>query len=180
VYIAETNSVIADFLGQNLKSNLFACSEYFGPSHASGEVVNGVLHQDLQRTSFEDASFDVVITSEVFEHIPDAIAAEAEVMRILKPGGIYCFTVPFFAVGESDVVLADLDESGQTRYFAEPQYHRDPLRPEGVLVYRIFSFKGMKQRFEAMGHEFKTFRFWSRPLGILGSDGWAHVVQKRL
>ena len=179
VYIAEANSVLSDFLKRKLKPKLFVCSEYFGPAHQSGEIVNGILHEDLLCTSFADDTFDLVISAEVLEHVPDALAAEKELMRILKPGGIYCFTVPFLPAAEHDQILADVDEHGKVRHFAEPQFHGDPLRPqEGILVYRIFSFNDLKQRFEAMGHEFKSHRFWSEALGILGSDCWAHAVRK--
>ncbi len=179
VYIAEANSVMSDFLKRNLKPELIVSSEYFGPDHRSGEKVKGILHQDLQRTSFGDETFDILVTSEVFEHIPDAISAEKEVMRILKPGGVYCFTVPFLPAAEHDLILASMDERGTIQYFAEPQFHGDPIRPEeGILVYRLFSFNDMKQRFESLGHEFKSYRFWSKALGILGDDCWAHAVRK--
>jgi SAM-dependent methyltransferase len=179
VYIAETNSVLSDFLRQNLRPHLFVCSEYFGSSHKSGDIVDGILHQDLQRTSFDDETFDIVITSEVFEHIPDAISAEIEVMRILKRGGVYCFTVPFPPASEHDLVLARMDEKGTVEHLAEPQFHDDRLRPdEGILVYRLFSFNDLKERFGAMGHEFKSTRFWSKSLGILGSACWTHTVRK--
>ena len=46
---------------------------------------------DLQ---FADGSFDVVIVSEVFEHIPEDQAAMAEVRRVLRPGGVGAITVP--------------------------------------------------------------------------------------
>jgi len=179
VFIAEANSVLSSFLERKLKRKLFVCSEYFGPAHQSGEIVNGILHEDLLRTSFADETFDVVITGEVLEHVPDAVAAEKELMRILKPGGIYCFTVPFLPAADHDLILADVDEHGNVRHFAEPQFHLDSLRPqEGILVYRIFSFNDLKQRFEAMGHQFRSYRFWSESLGILGSDCWAHTVRK--
>jgi glycosyltransferase involved in cell wall biosynthesis/SAM-dependent methyltransferase len=179
VYIAETNSVLSNALRQWLAPGLLVCSEYVGPEYRSGETVHGILNEDLQRTSFRDEEFDVVITSEVFEHIPDAISAEREVMRILKPGGVYCFTVPFLPVNDHDLVLAEVDANGNTKHLAPPQYHEDPLRPEeGILVYRLFSFHDLKRRFEEMGHEFKSYRFWSRRLGILGSDCWAHTVKK--
>jgi SAM-dependent methyltransferase len=178
LYIAEANTVLSDFLKRRLKRGLFICSEYFGLSYRSGELVKGILHEDLQATSFGDETFDIILTCEVLEHVPDAVIAERELMRILKPGGIYCFTVPFAPAAEHDLIFADVDEEGNTRYFAEPQFHLDPLRPEGALVYRIFSFNGMKQRFEAMGHEFKSYRFWSESLGILGSDCWVHMARK--
>ena len=180
IYMAEANSVLANFFANRLGPNSLVRSEYYGPDRRSGDVIDGILHQDLQRTSFADASFDVVITNDVFEHIPDAITAEKEVMRILKPGGVYCFTVPFLPASEHDQVLAELNADGKIQYLAEPQYHSDPIRPaEGILVYRLFSFKDLKQRFESLGHEFKSYRFWSQRVGILGNDCYAHVVRKR-
>jgi hypothetical protein len=179
VYMAEANSVLSNFFADRLGPDSFVCSEYYGPDRRSGEVISGILHQDLQRTSFEDASFDVVITNDVFEHIPDALAAEKEVMRILKPDGVYCFTVPFLPESEHDQVLAELKPDGKIQYFAEPQYHSDPIRPaEGILVYRLFSFNDLKRRFESLGHEFTSYRFWSQRVGILGNDCYAHVVRK--
>lgn len=181
VYSAEANSALFQFLNQHLDPNLFTCSEFFGEEHQSGSFHHGVLHQDLQQTSFADESFDLILTCEVFEHIPDALSAEKEVVRILKPGGIYCFTVPFLPHNEHDLVLADIAPDGQLRHFEEPQYHGDPLRPEqGILVYRIFSFNDLKQRFEALGCKFNTYRFWSKSLGILGDNGWVQVVRKNL
>ena len=179
VYSAEANSALFFFLKQHLNPELFTYSEYFGEEHQSGDVVGGVCHQDLQRPSFPDESFDVVITCEVFEHIPDAIRAEREVVRILKPGGVYCFTVPFIPHGEHDLVRAVRTPDGEIKHFEEPQYHGDPLRPEeGILVYRVFAFRDLKHRFESLGCQFHTYRFWSRSLGILGNNGWVHIVRK--
>jgi SAM-dependent methyltransferase len=93
IYLAETNSVISNSLKRQLKAGLLVCSEYFGLDYEGGEAVRGILHQDLQHTSFDDETFDIIITSDVIEHIPNAIAAEKEVMRISKPGGVYCFTI---------------------------------------------------------------------------------------
>lgn len=50
---------------------------------------------DITRIPVEDASFDAILCSEVFEHIPDAITAVREFARILKPGGTLLITAPF-------------------------------------------------------------------------------------
>lgn len=179
IYSAEANSPIFHFLRDHLDPELFVYSEYFGPEYRSGETVNGIRHEDLQRTSFSDQTFDIVITCDVFEHIPDAVTAEREVIRILKDKGIYCFTVPYIPEAEHDLVLAEATPDGQITYFAEPQYHGDPIRPEeGILVYRLFSFRDLKQRFESLGCTFISYRIWSKALGIIDGNGWVQVVTR--
>lgn len=44
--------------------------------------------------SIADATFDVVIASDVLEHVPDDLAAMREIKRILRPGGVAILTVP--------------------------------------------------------------------------------------
>ena len=49
---------------------------------------------DAGRLPFADNSFDVVICSEVLEHLPDVDAALDEITRIVKPGGRFALSVP--------------------------------------------------------------------------------------
>lgn len=50
---------------------------------------------DITEIPVDDESFDAILCSEVFEHIPDAVAALNEFTRILRPGGILIITAPF-------------------------------------------------------------------------------------
>ena len=50
--------------------------------------------QDIQALTFPDASFDLVLTSETLEHVPDFRRALTETRRVLRPGGRHVFTVP--------------------------------------------------------------------------------------
>jgi SAM-dependent methyltransferase len=43
---------------------------------------------------FRDRTFDIVLSFDVFEHIPDSDAHLAEVRRVLKPGGWYLLQTP--------------------------------------------------------------------------------------
>ncbi len=64
-----------------------------GGSRAGGDVA-GVRHEDLTRLTYPARPFDLVITSETLEHVPDLAAALAEIRRVLVPGGVHLFTVP--------------------------------------------------------------------------------------
>lgn len=91
---------------------------------------------DLERIDFDDASFDVVLTSDVMEHVRDSDAAHSEIHRILRPGGTYIFTAPYSDAEEKNITL--VDTSSDVDIFLHPaQYHGDPLTG-GVLAYRIF------------------------------------------
>lgn len=50
---------------------------------------------DITAIPEPDASFDVILCTEVFEHLPDPIAAIREFSRLLKPGGKVIITAPF-------------------------------------------------------------------------------------
>lgn len=49
---------------------------------------------DAGRLPFEDGEFDLVVSFEVIEHVPDEKAALREIFRVLKPGGQFFFTIP--------------------------------------------------------------------------------------
>jgi ubiquinone/menaquinone biosynthesis C-methylase UbiE len=44
--------------------------------------------------SYDDATFDLVLTSDTLEHVPDPRVALRETHRVLRPGGRHVFTVP--------------------------------------------------------------------------------------
>jgi ubiquinone/menaquinone biosynthesis C-methylase UbiE len=48
------------------------------------------LQESVERLSIPDASIDVVICNQVYEHVPDPRRLIREIHRVLKPGG-YCY-----------------------------------------------------------------------------------------
>ena len=64
----------------------------------AGEIPAGTVTRavraDLLALPFPDGYFDVVMASEVLEHIPDDERAMAEIARVVRPGGRVAVTVP--------------------------------------------------------------------------------------
>jgi|1185.fasta_scaffold188887_2 SAM-dependent methyltransferase len=61
---------------------------------AAGPHTLRVCVADGQRLPFRDASFDLVLSFDVFEHMPRSDAHLAEVRRVLRPGGRYAMQTP--------------------------------------------------------------------------------------
>lgn len=147
----------------------YCCSEYFGDNYRSGDMVNGRMHQDLMSLSFDDRSIDLVISSDVFEHIPDPYRAHREVHRVLKTGGRHVFTVPFLQNEFLDVARTMIDLKGNVVFLKEPVYHGDPIRPDGALVHKIFSLE-MLVNLRKVGFRTNLYRLYKPSLGIVGSN----------
>ena len=104
---------------------------------APGQFRDGVQCQDVQRLTYDDGAFDLVTSTEVFEHVPDDRRAFAEVHRVLTPGGALVFTVPLMDAGAT-LERARL-ENGSVVHLVTPEYHGDRLRGRGrVLAFRTY------------------------------------------
>jgi SAM-dependent methyltransferase len=66
---------------------------YMGVDFVAGKGVDIVL-QDPYKMPFEDEHFDIIICSSVFEHSQMFWLLYLEIMRILKPKGIFYLNVP--------------------------------------------------------------------------------------
>lgn len=115
-------------------------------THRPGEergrrLGEGTTNQNLERLTFPDESFDIVITSDVMEHVRLEADAHREIRRVLKRGGVYLFTVPHFrnCATIPRVEIVDPADPSRDRNLMEPEYHGDANSPEGrALAYRAF------------------------------------------
>lgn len=57
----------------------------------------GLIQGDAQNLPFADNSFDILVSCETVEHLPDARAAFAEMHRVTRPGGRLFLTTPNYA-----------------------------------------------------------------------------------
>lgn len=56
----------------------------------------GVAEGDATALPFSDAAFELVLATDILEHVPDDAAAAREIHRVLAPGGRGLVTVPAF------------------------------------------------------------------------------------
>lgn len=86
-------------------------AKWFAAMKEAGEAPAGAtataMEGDALNLPFPDESFDVVIISEVMEHIPDDKGVLAEMVRVLKPGGRIAITVPRYGPEKVCWTLSD-------------------------------------------------------------------------
>jgi SAM-dependent methyltransferase len=88
------HAVALDYAADEVATTRNTLGAMVAAGEISPESSPGVLRGDATRLPFPDATFDVVITSEVLEHITDDTAAIREMARVLRPGGRFAASVP--------------------------------------------------------------------------------------
>jgi SAM-dependent methyltransferase len=119
-------------------------TEYLGGDAAPGawKAIYGVdvRHESITGASFATGSFDLVMHNDVLEHVFDYRAALSECFRLLAPGGVMIFTTPVFIHLPGNQLKATLNADGSVTHHAEPEYHGDPLNPQGALTFHHFAW----------------------------------------
>lgn len=100
-------------------------------SKGLGEVRQG----DICAMPFPDASFDLVLATDIIEHVDDDETALAEIARVLRPGGRVLVTVPAFQMiwGLQDRVAQ------HKRRYLQPQL-LGRIRDAGLQVQTAYYF----------------------------------------
>jgi SAM-dependent methyltransferase len=99
--------------------------DYYSTEYDEAKIAEGTRpteFADFQRLHFPDEHFDVVIASDVFEHVRKDELGYREIHRVLKPGGALLLTVPYDH--ERRETIARVDTTGpEDVHLLEPEYH---------------------------------------------------------
>ena len=138
-----------------------------------GSTDPAVPSEDALALSYSDATFDLFLTSDTLEHVPDVERALAEARRVLKPGGYLVTTIPVVWDAPSTRQRAKL-EGGELVHLLPPCYHGGSVNPLDCLAFYeygadaagIFEAAGFEVRVEAEPRErvVRTF-VCRRPMG---------------
>jgi len=104
------------------------------------DTQSGRRCEDLERLTFDDEQFDLLVTQDVVEHVFDPNAAFREIGRVLKPGGAHIFTVPLVNGTKASERRANRTSPGEIEHYMDPDYHGDPTSPDGALVTMNWGF----------------------------------------
>lgn len=132
IYAAEAQSAWA--LQMRGRFPRFIGSSYFPEDPRS---LFPIAHQDVAALTYPSCVFDVAVTIEVLEHVPTIETALFELCRVLRPGGVLLSTIPFLYMSEVGEVKARLVNGELQHLVAVPEYHADPHRVGGALVFHL-------------------------------------------
>lgn len=158
---------------------------------------NTFYHQqprlDIQSPAAEHfGAYDFVISSDVFEHVdPPVENAFVNLRRLLKPGGLLVFTVPFAMQGDTvehfpelhqytiedrggSFVLVNTTVDGRRQEHANLVFHGGP---GSTLELRLFSESSLRRNLESAG--FGKIEFHREPCfkwGIYWKAPWSVPV----
>ncbi len=168
IYLYEQITPFYHYIQRYFKSALITGSEYFGFEHQSGEVIDGIRHEDALALSFADEAMAMIVSNDVYEHVPDYHLALQEAFRVLQPGGRLVFSIPFYADREQTKPRAVLEE-GQIRHLQPEQYHGNPMLNKGSLVFHDFGWDILEACRQAGFNQAYVLAYYSVFYGHVGN-----------
>lgn len=87
--------------------------------------------------TFADGTIDLLISSDVLEHVPDLDKAFAETQRVLRPGGRHIFTIPMHngkTTRRAEII------NGEVVNYLPPEYHCDPESNSNGYILAFWNF----------------------------------------
>jgi len=149
-----------DYVSQDFCQYKGASSSDEGLQNDSWDTSRIDLVSDIAAIPSPDASFDVILCSEVLEHVPEPTHALDEFTRLLKPGSVLILTAPF----SSNVHMAPYHYcSGFSKYWYE--HH---LVQRGFHIQTLIAngdwYTLLKQEITRLGGLERQRGNWSWPL----------------
>ncbi|MFZ4480308.1 MAG: class I SAM-dependent methyltransferase [Rhodoferax sp.] len=167
VYFMEQVTPLYSWAAKTLKGNHIVGSEYFGAKYQGGASIRnglrsfklfcrfhfseavkagftGIRHEDIESLSFPNNSLDLIVSNDVFEHVPNYLQGFQECCRVLRTGGMMIVTIPFHAESNESVCRASLI-GGKFQYIHPPAFHGNPVSKDGSLVFTDFGWDLIKE-----------------------------------
>jgi SAM-dependent methyltransferase len=90
VYLHHLLELAASVVALDIDDEFLGHARKLAERHSRLEVIRG----DITRTDLPGSAFDLILCSEVVEHIADSLRAIRQMRRLLSPGGILVLSTP--------------------------------------------------------------------------------------
>lgn len=167
VYFMEQVTPIFKWVAETFSEHIIFGSEYLGFEYEGGTIIKGIRHEDIENLSFSDGEFDLIVSNDVFEHVPNPAKAFAECARVLKQGGIMLATIPFHS-DKNDSIVRAMINSDKLEHLLPPVYHGNPISADGSLVFTDFGWDMLNDIRLAGFSDVAVAIYASETLGHLG------------
>src|SRR5579884_1436395 len=174
VYITESVTPLFEFFRGRYP--LLQGSEFL-PGISYGATNEGVRCEDLQALTFKDQTFDLLLSFDVLEHVPEYKIAIYEMARVLKPGGHLIMTTPTFVDARENAVRAIIDDEGKLQHLLPPEYHGNPLGPPS-LCFTSFGFDLVEELRRYGFHDSYAQFYFNKELGYWGRPEMLLIATK--
>ncbi len=154
-------------------------SEYLEDKLPYGCInARGLRNETATALTFHNESFDISLSFDVLEHVPDYQLALMEVYRILKPCGSFIFTAPFNVNSQTNIVRAKIAVDGEIEHLLPPEYHGDPISEDGVLCFYHFAWEIVEQLRDVGFNDAAAYFYASERFGYLGGPAMIFKATK--
>ncbi|MDH6265089.1 SAM-dependent methyltransferase [Rhizobium sp. SG_E_25_P2] len=155
-------------------------STQFFPEYPTGEIVNGFRNEDLQKQTFPDESFDIVVALDVMEHVFRPQDAVKEIWRTLSNGGVFIATWPISnRLVQGMRQRAIEDDHGQVKMLEPAVYHETMIGDGRSLVTVDYGYDVHKSLAQWAPFDVRILRFHDEHQGIIGDYTDVIVCRKR-
>lgn len=151
------NLIIAEINGcGNLHPILEELPNIHYSEYQTVHKIKSVRNENLESLTYKDDFFDLVLTSETLEHIPNISKAVAEIYRVLKPGGYHVFTIPLITSRISRDRVRIHDDGRLVKILPDSFHGID--KNEDYIVFREFGWDTTRL-FERIGFKVRIYFF---------------------
>jgi SAM-dependent methyltransferase len=153
-------------------------ASYFFPDKPAGEFVGHLRNENLEKQTFFDETFDIVVTLDVMEHVFDPAKVYKEIYRTLRAGGYYIHTFPIRKdLTDGAIPRAQRNSDGTVSLILQPpEYHGSPTG-ESLVTYD-YGYDIARSIANWAPFDVRISRFWDRRHGIMGEYTEVIVCRK--
>jgi hypothetical protein len=173
IFIHEQSTPVYKYINSHLHDANILGAEFIGREFKPGQMLRGLRHEDPTALTFDDESFDMVLSCDILSKVADLDKATRELGRVIRSGGMLIFSIPFS--NESVTVRRAKVENDEVIALKEPKFYHNQHtgKQDAVVFYEIgWDFFDLLRK-----HGFKNvyqLAYYSATFGYLG-EGYQSI-----